>query len=121
MAEGNAEIAKVTPKVDSSADLPIRIDLSQELTEPKDDATPQQVEAYNLGKRYREIVGEAGEEPNRGTRYIEAALAQMGYEHAEQPGVDEKIAIKLKHPDYDFGPSLTPENDHAIYLRKLQP
>lgn len=122
MAEGTAGVVELTPSTElDPQEFPIRIDLSQELSEPPKNATPQQLERYELEREYRGIVKEAGAGPNKGTPYIEAALAAMGYEHSPQPSVDEKISIQLRHPDFDFGKSLTPEDDHAVYLRRLTP
>jgi hypothetical protein len=119
--EGKGDTLRPTQELSTSAEPPIRVDLFQELTDPGENATAQQRESYELQQRVREIVKEAGVEPNRGTPYVEAALAQMGYELRAKLNVDEKIAIKLAHPDYDLGQSLTPDNDYAMYLQKLQP
>ena len=121
MAEGGIGVGEAGTNSEVKPYDPIRVDLSQVIVDPGDNATPDQRESFVFQKRVREIIKEAGAEPGRGTPYVEAGLAEMGLQIGRQPTVEEKIALQLKDPSRDFGPSLTPEGDHAMYLVPLEP
>lgn len=120
MAEGGI-VAEAAPSAPVNPYNPIRVDLSQKVADPGESATPEQRESFALQTRVREIVEEAGAEPNRGTPYVEAALAEMGLQFGRKPTADERIQTKLRDPHIDIGPTLDPQKDTAMYLVPLEP